>query len=103
MASKPGLLSLRTPSKGYPDPDIAAQLALARFGDAGDPVAALTDKEFAVFLQLAKGRDVRQVADSHGVSASTVGTHLYHIKQKLQAGNAAQLALIAVRAGLIEA
>ncbi|AYH42705.1 response regulator transcription factor [Azoarcus sp. DN11] len=87
----------------YVDPDIAAQLALARFGDAADPVAALTDKEFAVFLQLAKGRDVRQVADSHGVSASTVGTHLYHIKQKLQAGNAAQLALIAVRAGLIEA
>ncbi|MCK9984740.1 MAG: two-component system, NarL family, invasion response regulator UvrY [Azoarcus sp.] len=87
----------------YVDPEIASQLALAQFGDGADPVDALTDKEFAVFLQLAKGRDVRQVADSHRVSASTVGTHLYHIKQKLQAANSAQLALIAVRAGLIEA
>lgn len=87
----------------YVDPEIAAQLALAQFGDGVDPLAVLTDKEFAVFLQLAKGRDVRQVADSHGISASTVGTHLYHIKQKLKAANAAQLALIAVRAGLIEA
>ncbi|NMG29810.1 response regulator [Aromatoleum evansii] len=86
----------------YVDPEIASHLALAQFGDGADPLAVLTDKEFAVFLQLAKGRDVREVADSHGVSASTVGTHLYHIKQKLQAGNAAQLALIAVRAGLIE-
>jgi two-component system invasion response regulator UvrY len=31
-----------------------------------------------------------------------VGTHLYHIKQKLNASNAAELALIAVRCGLIE-
>lgn len=87
----------------YVDPELASQLALAQFGDGADPVDALTDKEFAVFLQLAKGRDVRQVADSQRVSASTVGTHLYHIKQKLQAANSAQLALIAVRAGLIEA
>ena len=87
----------------YVDPELASQLALAQFGDGADPVDALTEKEFAVFLQLAKGRDVRQVADSHRISASTVGTHLYHIKQKLQAANSAQLALIAVRAGLIEA
>ena len=87
----------------YVDPEIASQLALAQFGDGADPLAVLTDKEFTVFLQLAKGRDVREVADAQGVSASTVGTHLYHIKQKLQAANAAQLALIAVRAGLIEA
>lgn len=87
----------------YVDPELASQLALAQFGDAADPVDALTDKEFAVFLQLAQGRDVRQVADSHRISTSTVGTHLYHIKQKLHAANSAQLALIAVRAGLIEA
>ena len=57
--------------------------------------------EFAVFLQLAQGRSVNQVASTHKLSASTVGTHLYHIKQKLNAANAAELALIAVRSGLI--
>ena len=32
----------------------------------------------------------------------TVGTHLYNIKQKLNAKNQAELAIIAVQSGLIE-
>lgn len=87
----------------YVDPELAPQLALAQFGGSNDPADALTDKEFAVFLELAKGNSVTQVADTHKLSPSTVGTHLYHIKQKLNAANAAELALIAVRSGLIEA
>ena len=66
------------------------------------PLAALTDKEFAVFLQLARGQSVAEVARLHSLSPSTVGTHLYHIKQKLGVANAAELALVAVRSGLIE-
>jgi two-component system invasion response regulator UvrY len=87
----------------YVDPELAPQLALAQFGGSGDPADVLTDKEFAVFLLLAKGQSVQQVATTHSLSPSTVGTHLYHIKQKLNASNAAELALIAVRSGLIEA
>lgn len=85
----------------YIDPELAPQLALAQFSSS-DPTDALTDKEFAVFLQLAQGNSVSQVATAHSLSPSTVGTHLYHIKQKLNAANAAELALIAVRSGLIE-
>jgi two-component system invasion response regulator UvrY len=85
----------------YIDPELAPQLALAQFSSS-DPANALTDKEFAVFLQLARGNSVSQVATAHSLSPSTVGTHLYHIKQKLNAANAAELALIAVRSGLIE-
>lgn len=87
----------------YVDPELAPRLALAQLGQSDDPVATLTDKEFAVFLQLARGQSVAEVAASQHLAASTVGTHLYHIKQKLHASNAAELALIAVRAGLIEA
>ena len=36
------------------------------------------------------------------LSPSTVGTHLYKIKQKLGAGNQAELTLLALRWGLIE-
>lgn len=86
----------------YIDPAIAPALALAQFAGGGDPVAALTEKEFAVFLQLARGRSVAEIADAHSLSPSTVGTHLYHIKQKLDVANAAELALVAVRCGLIE-
>jgi two-component system invasion response regulator UvrY len=35
------------------------------------------------------------------LSPSTVGSHLYNIKQKLGASNSAELALIAIRHGLI--
>ena len=85
------------------DPSLAPALAMAQLGEGGHPAEALTDREYAVFLQLARGRSVQQVADDLHLSSSTVGTHLYHIKQKLQIDNGAEMALLAVRCGLIEA
>ncbi len=85
------------------DPSLAPALALAQLGDGGHPAETLTDREYAVFLQLAQGRSVQQVAADLHLSSSTVGTHLYHIKQKLQVSNGAEMALLAVRNGLIEA
>ncbi|MCC6203274.1 MAG: response regulator transcription factor [Gammaproteobacteria bacterium] len=87
----------------YLDPDLAPRLALAQLDGATDPVTTLTEKELEVFLLLARGQSVTEVAERYHLSPSTVGTHLYHIKQKLNARNAAELALIAMRAGLIEA
>jgi two-component system, NarL family, invasion response regulator UvrY len=87
----------------YLDPELAQQVALAQISGTAHPAEALTDKEFTVFLQLAQGRSVNEVAKDFHLSISTVGTHLYHIKQKLNASNAAELAVIAMRAGLMEA
>lgn len=86
----------------YLDRELAQAVALAQMEAAPHPAETLTEKEFAVFLQLAHGRSVQEVADDFHVSSSTVGTHLYHIKQKLQARNAAELAVIAMKAGLLE-
>lgn len=86
----------------YIDPELAQAVAFAEVSGASNPVQALSDKELQVFLQLARGRSVNAVAADFRVSTSTVGTHLYHIKQKLQVDNAAQLALAALRSGLIE-
>jgi two-component system invasion response regulator UvrY len=36
------------------------------------------------------------------LSASTVGTHLYKVKQKLQLVNQSEMTLLAVRLGLIK-
>ena len=55
-----------------------------------------------MFLRLANGAAVPKIAAELNLSTSTVGTHLYNIKQKLHAGNQAELTLIALRAGLIE-
>lgn len=86
----------------YLDPELAQQVALAQLAGSSDPASLLTDKELAVFLQLAQGRSVADVAADFHLSPSTVGTHLYHIKQKLNVDNAAELTLVALRSGLIE-
>lgn len=86
----------------YLDRDIAAEVALHGMSAASDPVASLSTREFEVFIQLARGHAVAKIAQVMCVSPSTIGTHLYHVKQKLGASNAAELAMIAMRAGLIE-
>jgi len=87
----------------YLDPELAQAVALAQLSGAASPLETLTEKEFAVFMQLAQGRSVNDVAADFFLSPSTVGTHLYHIKQKLNLQNAAEMALLAMRSGLIEA
>jgi two-component system invasion response regulator UvrY len=88
----------------YLDPALAQKLALAEFdGAAKSPVERLSEREFEVFIRLAGGASVQRIAQDLSLSASTVGTHLYNIKQKLSATNQSELTLIAIRHGLIEA
>jgi two-component system invasion response regulator UvrY len=84
------------------DPRIAQELALRQVAGAGEPLDTLSETEFKVFLALARGESVQHIAVVLSVSPRTVGTHLYNIKQKLGASNSAELALIAMRAGLLE-
>ena len=67
-----------------------------------DDKEGLSEREFSVFVQLARGLSVAQIAENLKLSPSTVGTHLYHIKQKLNVQNAAELALVALRNGMID-
>lgn len=88
----------------YIDPHLAQKLALADVeGAAKSPIERLSEREFEVFVRLAKGATVVKIADDLKLSASTVGTHLYNIKQKLGVSNQSELTLIAIRHGLIEA
>lgn len=86
----------------YLDRELAPEVALSEMAGTADPIRSLSTREFEVFIQLAMGRAVAQIARVLCVSPSTVGTHLYNIKQKLGASNAAELSMIAMRAGLIE-
>ena len=88
----------------YLDADMAQKAALQDLnGGSSNPVEALSEREFTVFIQLARGQSVNRIAETLCLSPNTVGTHLYNIKQKLGATNQAELALIAVRNKLIEA
>jgi two-component system, NarL family, invasion response regulator UvrY len=88
----------------YLDAALAQKLALAEFdGGSKSPVEQLSEREFEVFLRLAGGATVQRIAQDLTLSASTVGTHLYNIKQKLHVENQSELTLVAIRYGLIEA
>jgi two-component system invasion response regulator UvrY len=88
----------------YLDAVLAQKLALAEFdGASKSPVERLSEREFEVFIRLAGGASVQRIAQDLKLSASTVGTHLYNIKQKLNVENQSELTLIAIRHGLIEA
>ncbi|HLW24355.1 MAG TPA: response regulator transcription factor [Steroidobacteraceae bacterium] len=88
----------------YLDAALAQKLALAEFdGKSRSPVERLSEREFQVFVRLASGATVQRIAQELNLSASTVGTHLYNIKQKLDVSTQSELTLIAIRHGLIEA
>jgi len=88
----------------YIDQGLAQKLALAEIdGTAKPPIEQLSEREFEVFIRLARGASVQKIAEDLNLSASTVGTHLYNIKQKLQVANQSELTLLAIRHGLIEA
>lgn len=86
----------------YVEPGIAQELAVEQISGSRNPVDALSEKEFKVFLALAKGQSVQKIAAVMSLSPRTVGTHLYNIKQKLGASNSAELAIIAIRSGLLD-
>jgi two-component system, NarL family, invasion response regulator UvrY len=84
------------------EPAIAQELAVQQVTGERTPVDMLSEKEFKVFLALAKGQSVADIAEVMSLSPRTIGTHLYNIKQKLGASNSAELAIIAMRHGLMD-
>jgi two-component system invasion response regulator UvrY len=96
--------AIRATAKGqrYLDAQIAQRMAMQDLSGENGPLEVLSEREFEVFLQLARGHTVAQIADKLSLSSSTVGTHLYNIKQKLNVTNQAELTLLAVRHKLIE-
>ena len=88
--------------KRYLEASVAQQMAIQQLSGETNPVDILSDREFEVFIALAKGKTTNEIADTLCLSPRTVGTHLYNIKQKLNASNSAEIALIAMRSGLID-
>lgn len=85
----------------YLDPHLASALVEESLSGSSNPVEVLSEREFEVFMHLAAGQSVAQIAETLFLSPRTVGTHLYNIKQKLVAQNQAELTLIALRNKLL--
>lgn len=103
-AAEEMIKAIRTVAGGkkYLEASVAQQMAIQQLSGDQNPVDVLSPREFEVFMALAKGKTTNEIAETLFLSPRTVGTHLYNIKQKLNANNSAEIALIAMRSGLID-
>ncbi|ASU81164.1 DNA-binding response regulator [Actinopolyspora erythraea] len=69
--------------------------------DASVELAALTDRERDVLLEVARGGSNAEIAESLGLAELTVKSHVYHVMQKLNLNSRTQLAILAYETGLV--
>lgn len=65
-------------------------------------VAELTPREREVLLLMARGMTTDEVAEELAIGVTTVRTHVYRLRNKLQVRDRAQLVSFAYRAGLMQ-
>lgn len=70
--------------------------------DVEYPHQLLSDREYEIFLMIAGGKTVSQIADELSLSSKTVSTHRAHILQKTKLKNNADISLYAIRHKLVE-
>lgn len=87
--------------KSYLDPELVPEIVRGHALES-DPLQSLSQREFQIFQMLAEGRTVLEIAEALSISAKTVGVHQTKIMKKLNIGNAAQLARLAIRYGVIK-
>ena len=98
--------AIRTVFRGrrYITPAVAEQLADNLAGGGGDRPAheQLSERELQVFLRLAKGEAVGQLADSLCLSVKTVSTYRTRVLEKLALQSNSDLTYYALKNGLIQ-
>ena len=88
----------------YISADIAQQLALKQFQPQGDssPFEQLSEREMQIALMIAECQKVQAISDKLGLSPKTVNTYRYRIFEKLEITSDVELAMLAVRHGMVD-
>ncbi|NIR61615.1 MAG: response regulator [Gammaproteobacteria bacterium] len=99
------LRAVREVAKGevFLEREIAQKVALNGIAGDREVFGELSEREFEVFIMLAEGQTVTAIAKALFLSPKTVGTYQTRIMHKLDVHNAAGLARLAIRNGLIQA
>ncbi|HEX8080694.1 MAG TPA: response regulator transcription factor [Jatrophihabitans sp.] len=66
-------------------------------------LAALTPRERQVLLLIAQGKSTEEVADELAIGVTTVRTHVYRLRCKLDVKDRAQMVSVAYRSGMMVA
>ncbi len=97
--------AIRTVALGrrYITPKVAELLADGLAGGAsGAPHEGLSERELQVFLRLAKGETVGQIAEGLFISVKTVSTYRTRVLEKLKLQTNSDLTYYALKNGLIQ-
>jgi two-component system invasion response regulator UvrY len=98
------LEAIRTVAAGrkYVSASLAEALALAATGDApAPPHRQLSNREFQIFVQLAAGKTVTDIADEMCLSVKTISTYRSRIFEKMDFSRNADLTAYALRHNLM--
>ena len=98
--------AIRTVYRGrkYITAGVAELLADGLGGGAGDkpPHEQLSEREFQVFLRLAKGETIGHMANSMSLSVKTVSTYRTRVMEKMKLESNSDLTYYAMKNGLIQ-
>lgn len=70
--------------------------------DVDYPHQLLSDREYEVFLMIASGKTVSQIAAELSLSTKTISTHRAHILRKTKLKNNAEITLYAIKHKLVD-
>jgi len=85
----------------YIEPDMARKMAVDHRSGETTPLDRLTTRELEIFLMLAEGQSVAEIARILYISPNTAGNHQNSIMHKLNIHNKAELARLAMQENII--
>ena len=86
----------------YLGSEISHKIALQVHNAQGDPMQALSAREFEIFRLLVDGVELSTIAGTLNISLKTVANYQTGIKQKLGINSPVEMVRLAIRCGLIE-
>lgn len=88
----------------YISPEIAQQMALQSIGTPlpENPFDLLSERENQIAFMISRGIKIQTIAEQLSLSPKTVNTYRYRIFEKLEVSNDVELALYAVRHGIVD-
>ncbi len=88
--------------KRYLSDEIAQQLAVTSLHEeAEDPFVQLSNREMQIMLMVVNCQRVKDISNNLHLSPKTVNSYRYRIFEKLNVGSDVELALMAVRHGVV--
>lgn len=95
--------AIRAAARGerYVTSAVADALVIAGTGGQGTPHERLTPRENQIFMLVAEGRAVADIAAELNLTSSTVSSHLAHVREKLGVRTTGEVMQYAYRAGLV--